>query len=63
MSRRRRASRRNRRRPPVQYVPMRDLEVELDRPWLASTDDVEEYLAILREQMLEAIQQGKRLQL
>ena len=42
---------------------MRDLEVELDRPWLASTDDVEEYLAILREQMLEAIQQGKRLQL
>ncbi|TQE98798.1 MAG: BREX system P-loop protein BrxC [Spiribacter salinus] len=49
--------------PQVEYVPMQTLMVDADRPWLASTEDVEEYLAELRRKMLEAIRQGKRLQL
>jgi hypothetical protein len=47
----------------VEYVPKRKLETEFDRPWLATKEDVEAYLASLRKAYLKAIQEGKRIQL
>jgi len=50
-------------RQAVEYVPMHKLGVEIGQAWLATPDDVDAYLAALREKMLEAIREGKRLQL
>ncbi len=50
-------------KPQIEYVPIQKLTRDFDQPWLASAEDVEEYVAELRKKMLEAIQQGKRLQL
>ena len=49
--------------PQIEYVPIQKLTRDFDQPWLACAEDVEEYVAELRERMLEAIRQGKRLQL
>lgn len=49
--------------PQIEYVPIQKLTRDFDRPWLASAEDVEEYVTELRKKMLDAIQQGKRLQL
>jgi len=45
------------------YVLSRELEAGFSQPWLATEDDVEAYLAALREAYLKAIRDGKRIQL
>jgi len=44
-------------------VSLRYLSVPFDRLWLDSEDDVDAYLAALREALLQAVSEGKRVQL
>ena len=45
------------------YVPKREHDAGFSQPWLATEEDVESYLASLREAYLKAIRDGKRIQL
>jgi hypothetical protein len=45
------------------YVTRNSLSVKYDKLWLASEEDVERYLEALRETLLQAIQDGKRIQI
>jgi hypothetical protein len=47
----------------VEYVSRTALSVTFDAPWLASEEDVERYLEALRETLLQAIKDGKRIQI
>jgi hypothetical protein len=51
------------REKPVEYVARQSLRVPFDLAWLEDEDDVERYLAALREALLEAIGEGKRVQI
>jgi hypothetical protein len=44
------------------YVTRNSLSVKYDKLWLASEEDVEAYLTALRKALLEAIEEGKRVQ-
>ena len=48
--------------PPVEYVTRASLHVAFDKAWLANAQDVDAYLAALKQAMLDAIEQGKRVQ-
>jgi energy-coupling factor transporter ATP-binding protein EcfA2 len=48
--------------PRVQYVQARQLNIEFDKAWLESEDEVERYLDAMRQAMLEQIQKGKKVQ-
>ena len=41
----------------------KSLHVPFPKPWLGDADDVEAYLAALRQALLEAIEAGKRIQI
>jgi hypothetical protein len=47
----------------VEYVAKRTLAVNFDKLWLADEEDVDSYLAALKQALLEAIHAGKRIQL
>jgi hypothetical protein len=49
--------------PPIEYVTQRALPVPFDKPWLADEQDVDHYLAALKQALLQAIHDGKRIQL
>jgi hypothetical protein len=49
--------------PPPTYVIAKQLPVSFHRPYLATEEDVEAYLAKLKAAMIKAIQDGKRIQL
>lgn len=49
--------------PQVEYISTRKISVSFDKAWLASEDDVDQYLQKLREAMLKNIQKGKRIQI
>jgi len=46
----------------VQYVSAKSLAVNFDLPWLANEADVDRYLAEQKQAMMQAIQDGKRIQ-
>jgi hypothetical protein len=46
----------------VEYVTQKALVVPFDKAWLADAADVDAYLALLKEAMLQVIQEGKRVQ-
>ena len=48
--------------PRVEYVTQKALVVPFDKAWLADAADVDAYLALLKEAMLQVIQEGKRVQ-
>jgi hypothetical protein len=48
---------------PVEYVSQGDLGVKFDKPYLASDDDVAEYLDAIKQAMLKAIKNNKRIRL
>lgn len=48
---------------PVEYVSRNTLTVNFSRPYLATEADVEEYLTELKTALLEAIKEGKRIQI
>jgi hypothetical protein len=48
--------------PAPEYVSRAALSVPFAKPWLGDADDVEAYLAALRKALLEAIEEGKRVQ-
>lgn len=50
-------------KPPIEFVGLSHLNVSFERPWLQSETDVDEYLANLRQSMLNAIAAGKRIQI
>ena len=50
------------REPSPEYVTRASLYVPFAKPWLGDQDDVEAYLATLREVLLKAINEGKRIQ-
>jgi molybdopterin-guanine dinucleotide biosynthesis protein A len=45
----------------IEYVSRTALSVAFDAPWLATEEDVEHYLEALRETLLQAIEDGKRI--
>lgn len=47
----------------IEYISQRQLDLKFDKPYIADEADVEEYLATLKEAMLEAIKNKKRIQL
>lgn len=47
----------------VQYVAARTIKIPFDKAWLADETDVERYLAAARKAYLEAIRNGKRVQI
>jgi len=48
---------------PVEYVPYRSIRAPFDKAWLADEADVDRYLASVREALMEAIRNGKRIQI
>ena len=48
---------------PIEYVSQNDLGVKFDKPYLASEEDVEEFLEAVKKAMLKAIKNNKRIQL
>lgn len=46
----------------LEYIASRTIAVDFDKPYLANADDVEDYLKSMRKALLEAINQGKRVQ-
>ena len=49
--------------PQPQYVARHDLAVTFGKAWLADEQDVEQYLAALKQALLQAIHNGKRVHL
>ena len=49
-------------KPPVEFIGLSHLSVSFERPWLESEPDVDAYLGKLRQAMLDAINDGKRIQ-
>lgn len=49
--------------PQIKYVISRAIHVAFDKAWLADESDVECYLKLMREAMLQEIRDGKRIQL
>ena len=48
---------------PVEYVSQTDLGVKFEKPYLASDEDVEAYLEVVKKAMLKEIKGNKRIQL
>ena len=48
---------------PVEYIAMKELEVDFPKPWLTSEEDIDSYLKALREAYIKAVKEGKRIQL
>lgn len=48
-------------RETVEYIPIRALSVNYQRPWLENEADVEAYVTALKAQLLAEIQAGKRV--
>jgi hypothetical protein len=46
-----------------EYVGRAALHIPFAKPWLGDEDDVDAYLAVLRKALLEAIEEGKRVQI
>jgi hypothetical protein len=49
--------------PEAEYVTSRSIRVTYDKAWLADESDVERYLAALKEALMKAIEEGKRVQI
>jgi len=47
----------------IDYVGLRALHVSYDKAWLADESDVEAYIEAIRNALLEAIKEGKRVNL
>ena len=47
----------------VDYTPVRTISVPFEKPWLASEDDVEEYVKNMRDALIKEIREGKRIQI
>lgn len=48
--------------PRIEYVAQQTLHVPFSKAWLADESDVDAYLSLLKQTMLQAIQDGKRIQ-
>ncbi len=48
---------------PVEFIGLRHLDISFDKPWLETTEDVDEYISKLSSAMTTAISYGKRIQL
>jgi hypothetical protein len=49
--------------PHVQYVPQQTIKPAFPRAWLADEKDIDDYLRALKDALMAAIQEGKRVQL
>ena len=49
--------------PKIEYVHSRQVRVTYDKAWLASENDVDQYVESMREALLEEIKKGKRVQI
>ncbi len=49
--------------PVHQYVPVKNIAVEFERPYLASENDVEEYINTLRKAIMQEVKAGKRVRI
>ena len=47
---------------PPAYIPARSISVPFGKAWLADEADIEEYLAVLRKAYMDAVNEGKRIQ-
>lgn len=48
--------------PKVEYVNSKTLRLNFNKPWLSDEEDVDSYLAKMREALLKEISNGKRIQ-
>lgn len=54
----------NERKPvKIEYVPESSISVSFDKAWLESEQDVDDYLAAVREELMKVIGEGKRVQI
>lgn len=49
--------------PPVEYISKRDLHVDFPKAYLADESDVEAYVEMLKNVLVEEIRKGKRIQI
>lgn len=49
--------------PVQQYVPLKNITVGFERPYLANEEDVEEYIKELKKVIMEEIKSGKRVRI
>lgn len=49
--------------PRIEYVAQHTLRVPFSKAWLADESDVDAYLSVLKQAMLQALQEGKRIQI
>jgi hypothetical protein len=49
--------------PVQQYVPLKNITVGFERPYLANEEDVEEYIKELKKVIMEEIKLGKRVRI
>ena len=47
----------------IQYISGRKIHIDFDKAWLANEADVDRYVEIMREALLEEIRKGKRVQI
>ncbi|QDS92477.1 hypothetical protein FF011L_12200 [Roseimaritima multifibrata] len=50
-------------KPPIEFIGLSHLEVNFDKPWLETTEDVDHYIGKLRNAMAGAVKEGKRIRL
>ncbi len=48
---------------PVEFIMMSHFHISVSKPWLETTEDVDEYISKLRDAMCRAVDKGKRIQL
>ena len=48
--------------PRIEYISRSTLPISFDRAWLADEADVDAYLAALKQTLMQAIEEGKRVQ-
>jgi hypothetical protein len=50
-------------KPPIEFIGLSHLDVSFDKPFLQSAPDIEAYIDQLRKAMMQAINDGKRIQI
>lgn len=49
--------------PPAEYITSRSIKISFNKAWLTDESDVDGYLTMLREALLQEIRSGKRIQI
>ncbi|MBD3842760.1 MAG: BREX system P-loop protein BrxC, partial [Campylobacterales bacterium] len=48
--------------PKIEYINIKSLKIDYNKPWLSDEDDVENYIELMKKALLKEIKDGKRVQ-